>query len=421
MNVIINSLNISGDVPIPPSKSLSHRAIIAASLSENMTSTVENLIFSKDILATIDSCRAFGAKIDIYEDKVLITGSKVKRINNVVNSNESGSTVRFMIPILLTIGESVTFTGENNLVNRPLDPYLDIFDKKGISYKKGDAYLPLTVYDSLKAGNYSLKGDVSSQFITGLLYALPLLDGSSTIEITTPLMSKGYVDLTLDVLNKYGIIIKNNNYKSFYIEGNQKYCAADYRVEGDYSQSAFFLLAASFGADIKLIGMNENSLQGDKKIISDLNKFGGNVSFLNGTLVAEKSFFHDSLIDMSQTPDLGPALSVFASLVPGKTTLFNAERLRIKECDRITSMVTELNKLGANASETKDSISFLGVKQFKSGTVSGHNDHRVVMALTMARLKSNGPIKILGAEAVNKSFPHFFKLLESLGADITYE
>lgn len=421
MNALINNLNIEGDVLIPPSKSLSHRAIIAASLSEGITSTVSNLIFSKDILATIEACRSFGATIDILKDSVIIKGSKVNRIKDVIDSNESGSTVRFMIPIALVCDSPITFTGKNNLVNRPLDSYLKIFDEMDIKYTKGEAYLPLTVYNGLEFGEYNIRGDISSQFITGLLYALPLLDGPSVINLTTPLMSKGYVDLTLDVLSKYGIRIKNNNYESFYMEGHQKYIAKDYYVEGDYSQSAFFLLAASLGANINLIGMNPDSLQGDKKIIDDINKLGGNVCFTDGKLTCSKTHFHDSLIDMSQSPDLGPALAVLASLIPGKTTLYNAERLRIKECDRITDMALELNKLGANVSETPDSMSFVGVNSFKGAVLDSHNDHRVVMALTMARLATKEPIEILGADAINKSFPHFFELLKSLGADIIYE
>ena len=228
MNALINNLNIEGDVLIPPSKSLSHRAIIAASLSEGITSTVSNLIFSKDILATIEACRSFGATIDILKDSVVIKGSKVNRVKDVIDSNESGSTVRFMIPIALVCDSPITFTGKNNLVNRPLDSYLKIFDEMNIKYTKGEAYLPLTVNNGLQFGEYNIRGDISSQFITGLLYALPLLGGPSVINLTTPLMSKGYVDLTLDVLSKFGIRIKNNNYESFYMEGNQKYIAKDY-------------------------------------------------------------------------------------------------------------------------------------------------------------------------------------------------
>lgn len=421
MKAVIYDLNIKGDVVIPPSKSLSHRAIIAASLSEGITSTVSNLIFSNDILATIDACRGFGASIEVLADSVIITGSKVERVSDTIDCNESGSTVRFMIPICLVADEKVTFTGNNHLVNRPLDSYLKIFKNKGIKYSKGENYLPLTVENGLKSGTYSIRGDISSQFITGLLYALPLLDGPSTIKLETPLMSKGYVDLTLDVLSKYGIKIRNNDYKSFSVLGNQKYVAKDYYVEGDYSQSAFFMLAQSLGADINLLGMNENSLQGDKKIIEDINNFGGNAHFENDKLICKPFTPKGTNIDMAQSPDLGPALSVLASVSEGDSSLYNAERLRIKECDRITDMAHELELLGANVTETESTMDFKGVSSLTNAVLDSHNDHRVVMALTMARLITKEPITILNAEAINKSFPHFFTLLRRLGADITYE
>ena len=420
MNVIITPNKLSGDVIIPPSKSLSHRAIIAASLAEG-ESVISNVLLSKDILATIDSMRACGATIDIDNDKLYIKGSKVIRKCNIIDANESGSTIRFMIPIALVCGDKITFTGKNNLVNRPLDPFLEIFDRDNIKYNKNDKYLPLEVEGALKPGYYPIRGDISSQFITGLLYALPLLDGDSVIEITTNLESKGYIDLTLDILAKFGIEIINEDYYKFYIKGNQKYMPNDYEIEGDFSQSAFFLVADMLGAHINLKAMNLSSFQGDKKILEDIKAFGGNVEVNTNYINCNANSINGATIDFSQSPDLGPALTVLASLAKGESNFINASRLRIKECDRITCMKEELNKLGANIKELPDGMIINGVVRLKGNIVDSHNDHRVAMALAMASLKCDGEIKILNAQCVSKSFPHFWEVFEALGGKIRYE
>ncbi len=421
MNVIITPSKLSGSIVIPPSKSLSHRAIIAASLAEGK-SIISNIIYSEDIKATINAMRACGAKIETFDNYLEITGSKVKRVNNVINANESGSTIRFMIPIALTCDEPITFTGENHLVKRPLNVFTEIFDEFNIKYEVGEDYLPMKVYSGLKSGIYKVRGDISSQFITGLLYALPLLPGDSKIEITTKLESKGYIDLTMDILKKFGIVINTKDYKTFEIKGNQKYKPCDYTVEGDYSQVAFWAVAGSLGADIKMECMNENSYQGDKKIIEDINSFGGNVYFKDDILYSLKRETKGTLIDFAQTPDLGPILTVLASLSKGESKFVNIERLRIKECDRVTCMIDELKKLGANLCDNKTYMSINGVTSFGSSLdLDSHNDHRIVMALSIASMACSGPIRIKNAGAIKKSYPHFFDDFKRLGGIVEYE
>lgn len=421
MNVIINPKRLSGEIIIPPSKSLSHRAIIAAGLASGR-SVISNVLFSKDILATIDAMRACGAIIEQYEDHLVIYGSNVKRNYQELNANESGSTIRFMIPIALVCSEKMLFKGENHLVKRPLDTYYEIFDKVGIKYSHPkDAYLPLETEGGLIPGIYEIRGDISSQFITGFLYALPLLDGDSKLVITTKLESKGYVDLTLDILQKFGISIINNDYKEFIIKGKQEYRPFDYTVEGDYSQSAFFLVANALGSNITLRAMNPNSYQGDKKIIDDVKAFGCNVVSVDDTLRCDAINLHGAVIDFAQSPDLGPALSVLASLSKGNSEFINASRLRIKECDRITCMRIELEKMGAKITESNDGMQFIGVDSLNGAVIDSHNDHRVAMAIAMVATIANGPTKILNAGCVAKSFPHFFKCFEALGGDVTYE
>ena len=421
MNVIIHPKKLKGEVIIPPSKSLSHRAIIAACLAEGV-SVISNISYSKDINATIGAMEAIGAKVIRNGNQLIINGSNVKRVGDVIDANESGSTIRFMIPIALVNAEPITFTGKNNLVNRPLDSYFEIFDKQGIKYEHSDGvYLPLKVSGGLKPDTYHIRGDISSQFITGLLYALPLLNGDSKIVITTNLESKGYIDLTLDVLKDFGIEIINNDYKEFIVKGNQQYKAIDYTVEGDYSQTAFFLVGGALGNDITLLGMKEASLQGDKKIIDDIKAMNGNITFESEILKCEPSKTVGAVIDFSQSPDLGPALTVLASLSNGTSHFINASRLRIKECDRITCMLEELNKMGANITESPDSMTIYGVNELKGCIVDSHNDHRVAMALAMAATVCDSDVKILNAECVSKSYPHFWEDYIKLGGSIDYE
>lgn len=413
MDVKITPTNLKGNINIPPSKSLSHRAIIAACLS-NGKSKISNVIMSKDIIATIEAMESLGAKVLVNGNELIIEGCKPKRIKNQINCKESGSTVRFMIPIALTTEGQVTFNGENHLVNRPLNVFLDLFDEFNIKYEKGITELPLTVYDMIKPGVYNVRGDISSQFITGLLYALPMLNGDSVINVTTNLESVGYIDLTLDVLEKFGIEIINNEYKSFIIKGNQEYKARDYYVEGDYSQSAFWLVAGALGGNINLCGMSKDSKQGDKEILDIIRKMNVDYKF-DDIIRVNKSDTIGTIIDLSQAPDLGPAITVLAALSKGQTQIINASRLRIKECDRITSMVTELNKLGANIIETKDGMIIEGVPYLNGGVVQAWNDHRVAMSLAMASIKCKGELIIEGAQCVSKSYPHFFEDFKKAG------
>ena len=421
MDVIIKPSKLSGEIVVPPSKSLSHRAIIAASLAEGK-SKISNVMYSKDILATISGMEAMGAKITKYDNYLEIGGSNVIRKKTEIDANESGSTLRFLIPIALTIKDSITFVGHNNLVNRPLDTYYEIFEEQNIKYAKpDDKYLPLTCSGALKAGEYKIRGDISSQFITGLLYSLPLLDGTSKIIITTPLESIGYIDLTIDILSKFGIKIINDNYKEFIVEGNQKYKPFDYEIEGDFSQAAFFLVADAMGANISLKAMNINSNQGDKKIIDDIKSMGAKIEFKSNTLKALPAKTKAAVLDFKQTPDLGPALSILALNSKGETEFVNASRLRIKECDRISSVKEELEKLGVEIVENPDGMTILGPNKIEGGVLDPHNDHRLRMAFSMLCQISSGDIKIINAECVSKSYPHFLKDLESIGGRVIYE
>ena len=416
----INPNKLMGSIKVPPSKSLGHRSIISASLSKGV-SKISNVQFSKDIIATIEIMEKLGAKIQRYDDEVIIDGSSM--FENLTDGlelecNESGSTLRFLIPVALVKDGTYEFKGKGKLVTRPLKPYYDIFDEKGIEYSTSEGGLPLKIKGSLKCGVYSLRGDISSQFITGLLFALPLLDGNSKIIITTALESKGYIDLTLDVLKTFGIFIENEDYKVFNIRGGQSYNSKNFYIEGDYSQGAFYLVAGAIGCNINCEGLNEASLQGDKEIINILKKMGCKFEICKSYIKALPSNTSGIDIDVSQCPDLVPILAVLASLSKGTTRILNAKRLRIKECDRLSATASELNKIGANITELEDSLIIEGVSGFNGGHVNSHNDHRIVMALAIAATRASGEIFIDNYNAIEKSYPNFFDDYIKLGGDI---
>lgn len=413
--VIVKKSKLSGTLSIPPSKSYSHRGLIAAALAGGK-SKIDNLLFSKDILATIDCLRSINVEFELGEDYAIAYNKELKVINKDMMCNESGSTIRFMIPIASAIGGQTEFHGEGRLVSRPLDPYLDIFNKQGINYIMDQNELPLKIDGKLRADRFDVPGDISSQFITGLLFALPLLEGSSEINMTSELQSKNYVDLTTDIMKQFGVeVIVNEDYSKFTIAGNQTYKSCNYTIEGDYSQAAFWIVAAIIGNDLNLSKLSKESLQGDKEIIDIAKRMGADIEFNNDLLQVKKSNTKGTIIDVAQIPDLVPILAVLASLSEGKTTIINGERVRLKESDRLEAIACELNKIGGNIIETKDGLIIEGVSGFTGGSVEGWNDHRIVMALTVASLACSKELIINDSRAVDKSYPHFFEDFKMLG------
>lgn len=422
-SVTIQPFSLNGKVKIPPSKSICHRAIIAAALCQGEC-VLDNILMSEDIIATSEIMRKLGAKIVELQNKLLITGRDVPNsISTGIESkelqcNESGSTLRFLIPIAMGTGEKIIFKGKGKLVQRPLKPYFDIFDKQKIKYTTKNGCLPLIIEGRLKPGIYELRGDVSSQFITGLIYALPLLNGDSTIKITTNTESIGYIDLTLDILSKFGVNIENNNYREFKIKGNQRYEKRDYRVEGDFSQAAFYLAAGVLGGEVKCLDLNMESLQGDRVIIDIIKSMGGKLSIENGILKTSKSNLKGSIIDVSQCPDLLPIIAVLGALSEGTTEIINASRVRIKESDRLKAIATELNKIGAEVIEREDSLLIHGKPWLKGGVVSSWNDHRIAMAMAIASIRCTQLLTIEDSGAVKKSYPEFYEDFKNLGGKI---
>lgn len=417
--VSINPKSLKGEIKIPPSKSMSHRAIICAALAEGK-SVVSNLIFSKDIEASIGAMEALSAKFTRGEDFLEVEGIKeIKNKEATIDCNESGSTIRFMIPIAAALSAKASFVGQGRLVERPLDLYAEAFEKKNMAYNYSGR-LPFEVNSQLKSGRYQIRGDVSSQFISGLLFALPLLDGKSQIDIIGKFESKAYVDLTLSALADFKIDIKKGEKNSYIIEGSQKYIAKDYRVEGDYSQGAFWLVAGCIGEGLLCKDLNSSSLQGDKEVVDILKRMGADIEISKNEISISRSDTKGTIIDAAECPDLIPVLCVLAALSEGESRVINGQRLRIKESDRIKSTVSELSKLGADIVETEDGMIINGKKMLDGGQVSSWNDHRIAMALAIASIRCKDKVVIDGSDSVSKSYPNFFEDFASLGGDICY-
>lgn len=409
---------LQGNVTIPPSKSMAHRAIICASLSKG-ESDIINIDYSDDILATINAMEQLGAIIIKNGSHLKITGiTSFSNEVRTIDCKESGSTLRFLIPLTLLQSGKTNFHREGHLKNRPLSPYYNIFDKQNINYSElGEI---LSIEGKLQAGEFVIKGDISSQFISGLLFALPLLANDSKIIIEGELESRDYIAMTIQVLAIFGITIKNNKFQEFIISGNQEYQAQSYTVEADYSQSAFFFVAGALGSDIQLLGLNKNSCQGDKEIIDILQAMNITITHQEG-LSANHKRGQGITIDARSCPDIIPVLTVLAALNKGTTHIINASRLRIKECDRLRAIRTELNKIGAKIEEREDSLIIEGVEEFTGGNVSTWDDHRIAMSLAIASTRCTKPIIIDNPFCVKKSFPHFWEVFQALGGKIQEE
>ncbi|MCI5750944.1 MAG: 3-phosphoshikimate 1-carboxyvinyltransferase [Oscillospiraceae bacterium] len=410
MNAKIIPTRLQGIVNAPSSKSLSHRYLIAAALSDGV-SVIRNVTDSKDISATVDAMTALGAEISKNGSELTVKGifsCESRPVSADIDCCESGSTLRFIIPIAAALGTASTFRGRGKLPERPITPYVREFAGKDVTFDYNNT-MPFSVSGRLSGGEYNLEGDISSQFITGLLFALPLCEEDSIIRLTSPLQSAPYVNMTIDVLQHFGIEIRElslGDHPAFLIKGNQKYIASDAVVEGDYSQAAFYYVANAMGSVITVNNLNEDSIQGDKEIMNIIRSCG----------MAMNPF----TVDVGDIPDLVPILTVLGSFTNGVSRIVNAARLRIKESDRLTAIADALNNIGGQVEAGEDSLTIYPIKHFTGGTVDACNDHRIVMAAAIAATRSLNPVTIIGCEAVNKSYPSFFDDFRSLGGEVIF-
>lgn len=406
-SMTVGAAPLRGEVCMLPSKSVMHRALICASLADEATE-LSPLLLSEDIKATLTACRTLLSYISIG-DTITVTGRHALPEDAVVNCRESGSTIRFFLPIAAALGAHVTFIGEGRLPQRPLTPLFELFDQTGFSYT-AQGNLPVTLQDRLTPGTLRIRGDVSSQFITGLLLALPLL-GDSVLEVTTPLESRPYVDITLDIMKQFGITCSHDNYRSFTVQGTYR-SPGKFTCEGDWSNAAFWLVANALGGEIAISNLSPATAQGDCQIVSILQQCG--LSVEDHYLVHPTQKMVSLSINVSDIPDLVPILAVLGSFCCQEMRLVGAARLRLKESDRLSATAGELNRLGANITELEDGLIIRQVDQLHGGQVSSHNDHRIAMALAIAAQKSTAPVIIDGADAVQKSYPAFWQELERL-------
>jgi 3-phosphoshikimate 1-carboxyvinyltransferase len=408
-DVIINKSELKGKLSAFPSKSMLHRTIIAAGLSKGK-SVIKPFAYSDDISATLNGIKALGATYKVEGNVLYVYGVENYRYTkDVIHVFDSASTLRFFIPIMSLLNQPVTFSMDKSLQKRPLTTYEMIF-KDGL-VKKNEF---VTISKPIQSGDFYLEDALSSQYITGLLFTLPLLKESSKIYIEN-LGSKAYIDLTIDVLDAFGIHIEETDY-GYLIPGNQRYKAKNIKVDGDYSQSAFFLCAGLFHPYVEVDGLNLNSKQADYKIVQYIKQMNGKIIFNEEGFTTFKSSLKGIDININQSPDLAPILAFTLSLSQGKSSLYNGSRLRLKESDRIASTVSVLNALGAEIEVDGDTMIIHPIEAYKGGiTLDAHKDHRIVMMLAVAGSILDKPITIKNAHYINKSYPTFFEDYSKLG------
>ncbi len=409
---------LSGVLSVPPSKSVAHRAIICAALAKE-ESVVSPVDVSDDMRATLQCMTALGAHWVREGDNLRICGQAFTPAQHPhMDCLESGSTLRFVIPLTLALTGGGTFLTKGRLKERPLGPFEAVFAPLGITLAKTDS--GFDAKGQLAPGRYELPGDVSSQFITGLLLALPLLQGDSEIKLTTAMESEGYVQLTLDAMEGFGVTTKRPAPDWFVIPGGQRYKARSCHVEGDYSQAAVMLCAGALGSSVSIKGLNPDSRQGDKAVIDLLQKMGASYSADGGVCSMHADRLRGTIIDGSQIPDVLPMLALVMSLAQGESRIENAGRLRIKECDRLEATVMELSKLGAKIRAEGDTIFISGQEHLSGGTtVHSRDDHRMAMMLSIAALHCIEPVVLENPACVTKSWPSYWDDYLALGGNVS--
>lgn len=419
MDIVVSPSKLNKVIDAPPSKSMFHRLIICSALA-NGTSEIKPLPDSEDILATISAVKSLGAEVEYTKNSILITGiEKALSFKHPIpiHCSESGSTLRFMIPIAAALGIPASFSGEGRLPLRPMDTYVPVLESHSVKTRYSGT-LPFNISGRLKSGEYEIPADISSQFITGLLFALPLLDGDSKIILTTKAQSASYIELTLNVLKKFGIVIEKTDY-GFFVKGNQKYTSQNCVCEGDWSNAAFFLCVGAMKSPVTVRGLDLNSSQGDKKIIDILKRFNAKCFYGKDeiTVSPPKEKLVGIDVDAADIPDIIPVICAVAACAEGKTHIYNASRLRIKESDRIETTEHVLNSMGIKTESTDDTLTVYGTggRLIHGGKINSFNDHRIAMTAAIMALCADSSTLITGAECVKKSFPDFFTRFTDAG------
>lgn len=398
MRVEITPRPLSGTIEAVASKSEVHRLLLAAALSDS-PSQIQCNSFCDDIQRTIDCLSALGADCQICENRIFIKPIRKTAEEVILDCGESGSTARFLLPLSAGMHRKITLVGSGRLPERPMAPLTHALCACGAKIE--GEFLPITIYGGLSGGIFSIDGHISSQFLTGLLFALPLLKEDSKVILRSPLQSKGYVDMTQRVLSQFGIQISVQD-AEYHIPGNQTYHSPGNMVaEGDWSSAAFFLASENLGGHVSVNGLATDSMQGDKEIQSILQQ----MRETKGTLT----------LDCTHVPDLVPILAVAAAARKGQTVFTGTARLRLKETDRLMTTATLICDLGGNARVIEDTLCIDGHGALLGGTAESHGDHRIAMASAMASQITEQKVSIIGADAVRKSYPTFWEDFKKVG------
>jgi 3-phosphoshikimate 1-carboxyvinyltransferase len=408
MNIKIIPHALNGSVSIPASKSAAHRNLICAALARG-ESRITPYCTSVDIKATVAALRAIGADIcDGKEGYTAKMGSIPESAE--IDFYESGSTARFLMPVAAALGINAKMTGRGRLPGRPMKVLCDLLREHGVSVSADN--LPITISGKMTAGVFALPGNISSQYITGIMLAAPLMEGETEIVLTTPLQSVGYIDMTIAAMARFGVLVEPTE-KGWRIPSGQSYKPCDMKTEGDWSAAAFFMSAAAIGGDIRISGLDFASAQGDMAALDVFAAFGADITIEDNVLHIKKGDLRGIEVNAANIPDMVPAIAATAAFAKGDTIIKNAKRLRLKESDRIKTTVAALKALGVEAKETDDGMEIHGGKVM-GGNIDGSNDHRIVMAFSVAASHAKNESTVSDAEASAKSYPEFFEVFKSL-------
>ena len=408
-NLKVKPSCIGGEVSAPSSKSFAHRILISAFLSGSEI-TVKNVGKSVDATVTLNALKTLGASVLEGEDKVIIKKGNLPTEKVIIDCKESGSSLRFLLPVVSALGLSVEFTGAKRLLERPIKELVDALNAHGANIDN------LTVNGKLVSGVYTVDGSISSQYITGLLLALSCVDGESEIVIDGTLVSEPYVDITLAVLNEFGVWFSKTE-RGYKIRGGYSPKKLDFTVEGDWSGASFTLALGAIGSQVTVNGLNVNSVQGDRKIVDILKSFGASVEINENAVTVQGGNLKGITVDMEDVPDLVQIVSVVASYANGKTTLVGVDRLRLKESDRIKAVIDSLSAANVKAEYKDNSIIIYGGNP-QGAALDGGNDHRTVMSAVVMASCAKTESLVLGGQAINKSYPDFIKDYKKLGGII---
>lgn len=412
--IIVRPSSLSGKIKAIPSKTYGHRMIILSALSKRPSRIIVDE-YNDDLLATLNCIRELGA--DYFIDGKILEITPIKKVKPkpLLNAEESGSTLRFIIPVATALFENTIIDAEGSLKRRPIKPLLDGLSSAGVKFS--DTTLPIETFGKFSGGEIELPGNVSSQFITGILLASSVLEKDSRIILTSELESKAYVDVTIDVLKSYGIEVEKFS-EGFFVKGGQSLKPQEeVIVEGDWSNAALFLVAGAFSGEVEITGLNSDSIQGDRVILDILKSFGAEV-FISDTIKVKSKDKRPLNFDINECPDLLPVLSILACGASGQSVFTGCHRLKLKESDRLTNSMELINLLGGEAFIKDDSLIVNGSGYLLGGKVKSFGDHRMAMAGTIASLISKNDIQIDGFTAINKSYPRFFKDFKCLGGDV---